>query len=169
LQAAHILVGLPKLDWPTLSQLAREMAMNLKPKDHIIHDYKLSQVQYDFLEAHNEFYREAFRAACAEWHAPMSTQERIKVEAAAILEDSLLGIGARMQNKGEGLPGVIEAAKLFAKIAEVGERGSGSPSGGERVTINIDLGGDTKVSVAVAPAPQADVSQSGVRAISTDG
>ena len=167
-QAAHALVNLPKLDWPTLSHLARDMAMNLKPRQDVIADFKLTQVQYDFLEANNEFYREALRAACSEWHAPMSTQERLKVEAAAILEDSLLGLGARMQNKGEGLPGVIEAAKFFAKVAEVGERNSGGSSSGERVTINIDLGGDQKISVGVAPAPQADAGLALSRAISDD-
>lgn len=127
--------------------------MNLKPRSDILIEYKLSQVQYDFLEENNEYYRNALAAACKEWHAPLSTAERIKVEAAAILEDSMLGLGARMQNKAEGLPGVIEAAKFFGKLAGVGERENGPSAPGERFTINIDLGGDTKVSIGVAPAP----------------
>lgn len=119
----------------------------------ILADFKLTQVQYDFLEENNDYYREALRAACVEWHAPMSTTQRLQVEAAAILEDSMLDLGARMRNKGEGLPGVIEAAKFFAKVAGAGEpKNSGVPTG-ERFTINIDLGGDQKVSIGVAPAP----------------
>jgi hypothetical protein len=153
-QAAKALVALPKLDWPALAKLAREMAMDIKERSTILKEFALSETQYDFLEAHNEFYRQALSAACKEWHAPLTTQERIKVEAAAILEDSLLVLGARMQNKGEGLPGVVEAAKLFAKIASVGERESGPSAPGERFTINIDLGGDKSLTVqATAPGP----------------
>lgn len=149
-QAAKALVQLPAtLDWPTMSRLAREVAMDIKERHTILKDFGLTQVQYDFLEGNNEFYRSALAAACHDWHAPLSTAERIKVEAAAILEDSLLGLGARMQNKGEGLPGVIEAAKLFAKVAGVGEREGGTLPSGERFVINIDLGADQKISIGV--------------------
>jgi hypothetical protein len=62
-----------------------------------------------------------------------------------------------MQNKGEGLPGVIEAAKFFGKIARVGEREVGPSAPGERFTINIDLGGDKSLTATVVapPAPNA--------------
>lgn len=153
IQAAKALVALPDLSWPELSRLARDMAMDIKERHVILAEHKLTQTQYDFLETHNDFYRNALAAACTQWHAPLSTQERIKVEAAAILEDSLLGLGSRMQNRAEGLPGVIEAAKLFAKVAGVGEPSGGGVSSGERFVINIDLGGDQKISVGVGGPP----------------
>lgn len=150
-QAAKALVHLPKnLDPVALAKLAREIAMDIKERHVVLQEHGLSQVQYDFLEANNPFFKATLNAACAEWHAPLATDERIKVEAAAILEDSLPGLGARMQNKVEGLPGVIEAAKLFAKIAGVGERAVGTANAGERFTINIDLGGDQKITVSTA-------------------
>lgn len=156
-QAAKALVHLPILAIPELAKLAREMAMDIKERHVILQDFGLSQVQYDFLAEHNEFFKNALSAASIEWHAPLSTAERIKVEAAAILEDSLPGLGARMQNKAEGLPGVIEAAKLFAKVAGVGEREGSSAGSGERFTINIDLGGDTRIAVtATAAAPSSE-------------
>lgn len=146
-EAAKALINLPKLTWPELAKLARELAMDIKEEHVILSEFKLDQAQFEFLKLYNDFFREAFAAACKEWHAPLSTQDRIKVEAAAILEDSLLGLGARMQNKGEGLPGVVETAKLFAKIAGVGEREAGGAAPGERFSINIDLGGDQKITV----------------------
>lgn len=156
-QATKALIQLPNIEIPVLAKLARDVAMDIKERHVILKDYKLTQAQYDFLETHNAFFRNALAAASLEWHAPLSTAERIKVEAAAILEDSLPGLGARMQNKSEGLPGVIEAAKLFAKVAGVGERESGGAGSGERFTINIDLGGDQKISVSTAQdAQQAD-------------
>lgn len=168
-QAAKSLVKLPDLTWPELSKLARDMAMDIKERHVILQEHKLTQTQYDFLEANNDFYRNALAEACKQWHAPLSTQERIKVEAAAILEDSLLGIGARMQNKAEGLPGVIEAAKLFAKVAGVGEQSGGNVSSSERFVINIDLGGDQKITVSTGPSTNPLPETDSPRAISADG
>lgn len=147
-QATKALVKLPVIDVPTLAKLARDVAMDIKERHAILRDYNLDQAQYDYLETYNDFYKNALSAASIEWHAPLSTTERIKIEAAAILEDSLPGLGARMQNKSEGLPGVIEAAKLFAKIAGAGEQAGSGAGSGERFTINIDLGGDQKIAVS---------------------
>lgn len=169
IQAAKALVHLPPMTWPELSKLARDVAMDIKERGTILSEHKLSQAQYDFLETYNDYYRNALAEACKQWHAPLSTQERIKVEAAAILEDSLLGIGARMQNKGEGLPGVIEAAKLFAKVAGVGEPTGGAAAPGERFVINIDLGGDTKITVGVAQPSPVFAEGPGALTISNDG
>lgn len=163
-QAAKALVNLPPLDAPALAKLAREIAMDIKERHAILKDFGLTQTQYDFLSENNDFFKQALHAACIEWHAPLSTQERIKTEAAAILEDSLPGLGARMQNKSEGLPGVVEAAKLFAKVAGVGERDAGAGAVGERFVINIDLGGDQKISVSTTPVEAPALKQSGLSA-----
>lgn len=152
-EAAKALVNLPKLTWPELAKLARELAMDIKEQHLILKEFNLDNAQFEFLSTYNDFFREAYASACKEWHAPLSTQDRIKVEAAAILEDSLLGLGARMQNKGEGLPGVVEVAKLFAKVAGVGEPKVGGAAPGERFSINIDLGGDQKITVSSGAAP----------------
>lgn len=50
-----------------------------------------------------------------------------------------------MANQAEGLPGVVEAAKLFAKIAGLGEKEQGDRTPGEKFSININLGGDDKL------------------------
>lgn len=152
-QAAKALIVLPALSFTDLAKLARDVAMDIKDRHVVLKDFNLTHAQYDFLEAHNEFYKNALQAACIEWHAPLSTQKRIAIEAAAILEDSLLGLGTRMQSKHEGLPGVIEAAKFFGKLSGVGERDAGSSGSGERFTINIDLGGDQKITLSTQAPP----------------
>lgn len=168
IQAMKTLLQVPDLSPPQLAELARDVAMDIKERHVVLSKFKLKTQHYEFLETYNEFYKNALHAACIDWHAPLSTQERIKIEAAAILEDSLIGLGVRMQNKGEGLPGVVEVAKLFAKVAGVGERETGGGTPGERFVINIDLGGDQKTSISVTPvAPQlADAGQPG--ALSAD-
>jgi hypothetical protein len=153
-QAAKSLVQLPPLDYTQLAKLAREIAMDIKERHIVLQEFNLNDTQYDFLVEHNDFYKQALQAASLEWHAPLSTQERIKLEAAAILEDAMPGLGARLQNTREQLPGVVEAAKLFAKIAGVGERETGAGAPGERFVINIDLGGGKTASISTGPAPQ---------------
>lgn len=153
-QAMKSLVRLPDIPYSTLAQIARDIAMDIKERHVVLASHELTQAQYDYLETHNDFYISALKAACIEWHAPLSTQERIKLEAAAILEDSLPGLGSRLQNTREQLPGVVEAAKLFAKIAGVGERDTGAAPPGERFVINIDLGGGKKTVVSSGPAPE---------------
>lgn len=162
-QAAKALVHLPAtLDTVSLAKLAREIAMDIKERHAILKDHGLTQAQYDFLEAHNVFYKHALEQACAEWHAPLTTVERVKMASAAILEDSLPGLGARMQNKGEGLPGVVEAAKFFQKLSGIGERETSGANAGERFVINIDLGRDEKITVSTedVEAPPLERTQS---------
>ena len=153
-QAMKAMVRLPDIPYTALAQLARDMAMDIKERHVVLSAHGLTETQYDYLEAHNEFYVAALKAACIEWHAPLSTQERIKLEAAAILEDAMPRLGARLQNDREQLPGVVEAAKLFAKIAGVGERDAGAAPPGERFTINIDLGADQKIVVSSGAPPE---------------
>jgi hypothetical protein len=154
IQAMKALVHMPDMTPHAIAKLAMQVAMDIKERHDILKDAVLTQAQFDFLESTNDFYKNAYHNACLEWHAPLSTQERIKVEAAAILEDSLLELGARMRTRAEGLPGVVEAAKLFAKIAGVGEPEARTSSPGERFTINIDLGADQKIALSASPAPQ---------------
>lgn len=153
--ATKALVQLPHITAVEMAKLAREIAMDIKETHVILREFNLTQTQYDYLSEHNSFFRNALEAAAVEWHSPLSTKERVAVAAAAILEDSLPTLGARMQNRGEGLPGVTEAAKLFAKLAGIGEREHGGPPVGERFVINIDLGGSQKVTLEAGDAPQA--------------
>lgn len=168
-QAAKALIPPIKLDAVELSRLARQIAMDLRERVDILKEFNLTESQYDFLEAHNDYYKNALQAACIEWHSPLSTMERVKLQSAAILEESLPAIGARMQNKGEGLPGVVEAAKFFAKNAGIGERDTGGAGSGERFVINIDLGGDQKITVSTEEVAPADHLGSSVSALLQDG
>lgn len=159
-QAAKALLSLPLLTAPMLARLARELAMDIRATLEILKDYNLNKVQYDFLREHNEFFKAALTASTIEWNSAMSTQERIKAQAAAALEDKLPDLAIRMGNKSEGLPGVVEAAKLFAKIAGVGERDVGAVASGERFTITINLGADERIIVGASQ----EVSKAGVLA-----
>ena len=127
-----------------LAALAREVAMDIKELPEILKFYKLTDATYaDICKI--PFYARALEVALIEWNSALSTPDRIKIEAAATLEDALHGLGARMKNKDEAFPAAIEAGKLFAKIAGLGEPGRAEGAPGEKFTININLGADTKL------------------------
>lgn len=124
-----------------MARLAREIAMDIREHYVIIKEYGINQNQYEFLLA-TPFYARALDTAILEWNSALSTSERIKIEAAAILEDALPHIGARMQRLSEAMPGVVEAGKLFAKIAGLDMPAKEGSTPGERFRITINLGGD---------------------------
>jgi hypothetical protein len=138
-------VTLPDLSPQTLAALAREIAMDIKEPATILAAYGLTTAQYERIKA-IPFFTRALELATIEWTSALKTPDRLRIEAAATLEDALPAIGVRMKNPMELLTAVVEAGKLFSKIAGVGEAaapGTGAP--GEKFVININLGGDEKL------------------------
>lgn len=131
----------PGLDIHHVAALVRDLAMNMYDVDVILKKHGLTAEQHKTLEA-NEFFQRALQSATMEWNSPQSTAKRLAMEAAIALEVSLPDIAARMRKTDEPLSGVIEAAKLFAKMAGVGEEKTPNAPG-EKFTININLGEDT--------------------------
>jgi hypothetical protein len=127
-----------------LAMLANEIAMDMKELADILKLYKLSES--DYLKISKiPFFTNALETATIEWQSPLGTHARIRIESAAILEEALPGLSARMKSKDEAFPAAIEAGKLFAKIAGLGEPDKAGASSGEKFTINIDLGQDKKL------------------------
>lgn len=156
LDAAKALVKLPDDLTPVaLAQLAREIAYDVGKLSVILSKYKLTQVHYDFLCEHNEFFRNALHGQIKEWQAIKTTQERIKLQAAAALEEQMPVLAHRMGRQSEELRDVVEAAKFFARVAGVDNPDQRHGPAGERFTITIDLGGD-KLTVGTAGSADDD-------------
>ena len=135
----------------TLTTLAREMAIEVRDPVLVLAEYKITQAQYEVHVLTNEFYKRALEAYCIEWRSALSTNQRIKVQAGAVLEDSLPQLANRMTNGKETLASVVETAKLFTKLAGAGEeKKEGTP--GEKFTINIHIG-DKNLKVETNPEP----------------
>lgn len=144
-EAAKILLQLPKdLDTHKLATLAREIAMDIKEVSTVLKTYGLTESQYEFVKE-NPFFKRMLENEIITWNSSLSTHDRIRIEAAAILEDNLPTLGARMVKAGEGLPGVVEAGKLFAKIAGLETPDKAAAAPGEKFRITINLGSDVVV------------------------
>ncbi len=121
----------------------RDAARNLYDIDIILKKHKLTKKQYELIQS-NKFFQNAFNDAVKEWNSPLSTEKRIAMEAAAALEDALPKVAARMHSTAEPLAAVVETAKLFAKMAGIGEEKTQGHSG-EKFSIVINLGSDEKL------------------------
>jgi len=130
----------PDLDANRLAVLAREMAMAIQPVEKILNAVGISQAQFEKFILPNAFYKRAYESFVLEWESALSTNKRIALGAAAILEDSLPKLNARMLNDINPLSSVTETAKLFAKLAGAGETKEAVQ--GERFTITINMGGE---------------------------
>lgn len=130
----------PDLDANRLAVLAREMAMAIQPVEKILNAVGVSQAQFEKFILPNAFYKRAYQSFVLEWESALSTNKRIALGAAAILEDSLPKLNARMINDINPLSSVTETAKLFAKLAGAGETKEAVQ--GERFTITINMGGE---------------------------
>ena len=130
----------PDLDPNRIAVVAREMAMNIRPVETILASAGISQAQFEMFILPSAFYKRAYETFVLEWESALSTNKRIALGAAAILEDSLPKLNARMINDINPLSSVTETAKLFAKLAGAGETKEAVQ--GERFTITINMGGE---------------------------
>lgn len=138
-------VPLPDLSPPQLGALAAEIARDLRDLEVVLADYKLTLEQYNYLK-YNPFFKKILEIAIIDWNSSNSVHKRLQIEAATYLEQGMPVIGSRMLNEREELKDVVETAKMFAKVAGIGED-SRQAAPGEKFSIHIDLGGDKSLRI----------------------
>jgi hypothetical protein len=129
----------------TLLKLAREIAMDIQPLDTILEAHQITRDQWESISKTPHFLR-LLGSEAETWNTALNTHERVKLKAAAMIEEWLPELNNRMHDKLEGLPAKIEGGKLLTKIAGMGERVIGSEGvAGERFVVTINLGEDVKL------------------------
>jgi hypothetical protein len=132
-----------------IAQVAREVAMDIFPKEDIQKLHNLSDDQWADILASPIFVKH-LETMQREWNSAGNTEERIKVKAQTGVE-SLLEVYVRdIANERLPLRDRVEAGKFLAKLGDLGEPnvlGVGG-SGGFQITLNI---GNHKVSADASP------------------
>lgn len=131
----------PHLSEQQLVELARAMVEGIKDPEDVLPDFNITQEQFDTHIMTNGYFKRAYQALLIEWNGASSTHKRLALKSAAVLEDSLHKVGARMVDAKETLTAVVEAGKFFAKLAGAGEERE--RSAGEKFSINITIGDQT--------------------------
>lgn len=124
-----------------LVRLARELAMDMQPVPAVLQRLGLTTDELERLQRLPKF-QKILAAECAAWESALNTHERVKLKAAAIIEDFLPEAHARMHNPAEALPAKTEVAKLVTRLAGMGlERtGEAGAGGGEKFLLQINIG-----------------------------
>jgi hypothetical protein len=121
-----------------LVRLAREIAMDILPLEKILEQYAISDETWSQLQLNTKF-RMLLGSEVESWSSALNTKERVIVKSAAMLEEWLPTLNARIHDSEEALPAVVEAGKMLAKLAGLGEKDISSTVG-ERFVINISMG-----------------------------
>lgn len=129
----------------TIVQLAREIAMDIRPFEEILKLYQITPERYETLKSNPRFIA-LVESEVAAWNGSLNTQERLKLKSASMLEEYLPELNARLHDPKELLSSKLEGAKLVARLAGAGLNGFGVEGvGGERFSITINLGGSEKL------------------------
>lgn len=128
-----------------LVKLAREIAMDINPIQTILKQYSIDPETWAKLQSNARF-QSVLASEVEVWQSALNTHERVKAKAAAMIEEWLPELNNRLHDQEEALPAKIEAGKMLTKIAGMDNtRGDvAGAGGGERFTVTINLGADTK-------------------------
>ena len=128
------------LDATRLAKLAHELVWNIAERPVIFARFGLTEAQFAEHVENKPFFKQAYESAVIEWESAKSTSQRIQLKSAIQLEESLPVLHQRMNDDKEALSGVVETAKLLAKISGVDGTSKTQTGTGEKFVININLG-----------------------------
>lgn len=127
-----------------LLQIAREIAMDIRPVGEILATHNVTEAQWAAIQANPRF-QTYIESEAASWHGSLNTHERVKLKAAAMLEEWLPELNQRMHDRSESLNAKIEAGKLARDLAGFAKNGVGVEGLGEKFSVTINLGQDASL------------------------
>jgi hypothetical protein len=128
----------------SLLKLAREIAQDIHELDDILAHHNINQANWEQLQQNPRFIS-YLESETASWNAALNTQERVRIKAAAAVEEWLPELYARVHDAGENLSAKVEAGKLLRDLAGFSKGGVGMEATGERFSVTINLGTDNQL------------------------
>lgn len=123
--------------------LAREIASDIYEIEDIIKRHGLSREQFETI-LRNPHFTKLLEDAAIAWGEALNTPERIKIKSLTMLEDWLTTAYQILHEPKYSLRDKVELAKLVGRFAGMGEKGVMDTSGGERISISINMGDTSK-------------------------
>lgn len=113
--------------------------MDLQELPAILKSCGASLADWQTIQGHPRFHQ-ILSAEVQAWNSAISTQERVKLKSAAIIEQWLPEAYARMHDVAEALPAKTEVAKLITRLAGLGVEGARIEGSTERFSLTINIG-----------------------------
>lgn len=124
------------------ARLIWDLVSNMRPAAEILKQYGLEPGDLA-IKAQNELFAGAYREAQRLWKSDMNIQQRIRLKAAFLLEDTLPTLFNIIKTDGIGINAKLAAIEQLTKISTV----ANDPKKGEATekhSIVINIGGDKK-------------------------
>lgn len=135
----------------TVMALARELALDLYPRDMILEVLKLSPSQFQAIER-TETFKKHFEEARLIWNSSENSPERVKMKASIQLEQWLEHLNHSMTAIGEPLSSKVKGGELLMRLAGLGNNVAADQGSSEKFTININMGSDKPTTIeAILP------------------
>lgn len=129
-----------------LINIAREIAMDILPLEEVLRINGINAEKWAEL-GENPRFQGILDAEIADFRSALKTSDRVKLKAAAAVEEWLPELYARINDPREPLNAKIEGAKLLAKLGGVGEKLT-TDSNNDRITITINMGAKEPIVVS---------------------
>lgn len=127
-----------------LIKIAREIAIDHYSVEDILKRYDIDAKLWDEI-SHNKRFQDVLRSEIAAWQSASNTKERVELKASAMIEEWLPEAYARMHDEKDTLSAKVELAKLIARIGNLGDTKNDIAGMGEKFSVTINLGADSKL------------------------
>jgi hypothetical protein len=121
------------------ARLIVDLVANIRFQADVLKQYGLTDKQLA-AKMLNPGFAMHFRATQAAWNSDMNAQERIRLKAAFILEDSLPDLGRIVKNPQTPVNAKLAAIESLTKISTVANVPKQDTAGGEKHSITINIG-----------------------------
>ena len=136
-----------------LVALARDIAAGINELPMVLDKHSLTEAEYEIIRE-NKYFAAVVEAERAAFHSPSNVDERLRIQAAHALEDFMVTLCSRINDRTEELTSAIAGGQLLAKIAGITERKQNTgPS--DKFMIQINLGADKQIEFVKDINPQA--------------
>lgn len=122
------------------ARLIWDLVSNMRPKKDVLESYGLSVADLQ-AKANNGLFASAYREAEKIWKSDMNIQQRIRLKAAFLVEDSMLTVFNVIKQEGIGINAKLEAFEKLMKLSTVTNVPKDA-SQMEKHNITINIGGD---------------------------
>lgn len=145
----------------TDARLVWELAAEISKPAEILKRYGLTAQDLK-AKTNDKMFIAALREAKNAWKSDLNVQQRVRLKAALLLEDSLVDILMIIKTPEMSAVNKLEATKQLASMGDVGPRKTGSADPGSGFKLVINLGDNSPKSVTIdghalpAPAATAD-------------
>lgn len=122
------------------ARLIWDLVANIRPHSDVLATYGISKTELA-QKAQNGLFASAYREAERLWKSDMNIQQRIRLKAAFLLEDSLLSLFNIIRADAMPVNAKLEAIEKLVKISTVANVPK-EAAAGEKHNITINIGGN---------------------------